>query len=409
MADSKAVILDHSVLLVNDAGVTGGLRTLMQALRGHGARLVGFSTHPIDLNARLAQQGLPPVDLLVTRQDVGVSKGSPVWIERTAAALGIPHHHLLYVGDDELDWRTAINAAVLYLHAAWAKPKSDGVTALVASSPAYAYKFITHFFLPPHRWEYRLDDEARGLHVRSLLNAEVRLAATGRTFTLQDVFKYDNNPAVGEFRARDVLMLHAIANLYAEGLICPGCRFVVYPSSTPGNLSPTLAEFLEPAAKTFHGFYKPSLVVRAAQAPDTSVVRAQGGLAHFRDQARTVKVHPENEGKMGGKTVVIFDDFTTSGMSLDWGRTLLSAAGADRVVLVTFGKYAQNHPARHRFHTPRGFAVQPFALHQYEDGHFDCHPLDVQRDLNGRATTSRMFECWSQGQPYPLPQPVAMA
>ncbi|MFL1897515.1 hypothetical protein ACJWDR_44860 [Streptomyces tauricus] len=39
----------------------------------------------------------------------------------------------------------------------------------------------------------------------------------------------------------------------------------------------------------------------------------------------------------------VLDDFTTHGMSLEWARLLLTAAGTQRIVMLTVGKYGSRH------------------------------------------------------------------
>ncbi len=407
-ARPKAVIFDHTTFLVDDANVTAQLRQLQNDLKKHGVKTVVFSTHPLRNFARqVADRGYPAVDLLLTRADVGISKGSPKWVDKAAERLDIPCHRFFYLGDDDLDWKTANNSGILYLHANWSKAMPHGVTAFPTSSPAGLYKFLTHFFLPPPRWHYSLDDPARRLHVRGLLNATVRLAADPPhgTFSLQDIFTYANSRQVGSVNARDLLMMHAIANLCAEGLICSGCRFTVYPGSTPGTTNPTFSQFLGPAAKFFHGWLKEDMLLRAAQAIDSSMARGKGQRVPFSNQTNTVHVNPAYNGSVHlvGKTVIVFDDFTTSGMSLDWARSLLYQAGADRVILVTFGKYGRNHPLMHHYYRPPAARpVQPFALNNYADHEFNCVQLAMTCDDNGRDVTQAMFQHWRSGEPYPV-------
>src|SRR5262249_5246563 len=152
------------------------------------------------------------LDLFLTSEDVGAKKGSPQWITVGAERLGIAPRQLCYVGDDDLDWKTAINAGVLFLHASWSKAKQGKVTAFPISSPQSLSRFLTHFFLPPARWHYKLDSARHGLCIRSLLNSSTKLAADEPhgDFTLKDVFYHDNKPTVGGAKARDLLMIHAI-------------------------------------------------------------------------------------------------------------------------------------------------------------------------------------------------------
>jgi hypothetical protein len=404
-ARSKAVIFDYSTLLVDDEDTLECLRGLLDNLRALGVRIVSFSTHARHMNREMERRRLPPLDLFLTSADVGARKGSPTWITAAAESLGIEPCQTCYVGDDDLDWKTAINAGVMFLHANWSKAKQEKVTAFGISTPESLFRFLTHFFLPPARWQYTLDSASHGLCIRSLLNATTVLAADepDRRFTLQDIFTYDNKRKVGGAKARDLLMIHAIANLYAEGLICSGCRFAIYPSSQPGKRKPTFTEFLEPAAKLFHGWLVEDLLVRAAPAPDTSKLRTQGrgNEVKFLIQANTVIVNPDYQGKLDGKTVIVYDDFTTSGMSLDWARTVLRAAGVPRVVLVTFGKYGKNHPLKHCCYVARG-RINPYELAKYQDAHFNCISMDTELHDDGRAMTVEMFRLWQQRQPYGL-------
>jgi hypothetical protein len=399
----KAVIFDYSTLLVDDAGATAALATALTDLGRRGLRLIAFSTHNRDLNAELAARGLPRVDLLVTRSEVGAAKGSPRWIGHLCDTLGVPAHRLFYVGDDEQDWRTAINSGVMYLHATWAKAKPDGVTALTARSPAYAHKFITHFFIPPPRWGYVLEDSSHRLHVRCLLNATSTLAGDSPArFTLQDVFTYENRRLVGGSNARDLLMVHVMSNLYAEGMIDPGTRFAVYPSSTPGKKKRTFNEFLSPAAKFFHGWLKEDMLVRAAPAPDTSMLRANNrhGEVSFLIQTNSVIVDQALKNHFHGRNVIVFDDFTTSGMSLEWGRILLYAAGAARVTLVTFGKYGQKTHLPHHVYEPVAKPIDPFMLTTYTMADFATQKHAYAANLPAMRQTQQMFECWKADKPF---------
>src|SRR5262249_41487317 len=192
-----------------------------------------------------------------------------------------------------------------------------------------------------------------------------------------------------------------IANLYAEGLICSGCRFAIYPSSQPGKRKPTFTEFLGPAAKFFHGWLLEDLLVRAVQAPNTSELRGtgRGREVNFLIQANSVIVNADYRGKLKGKTVIVFDDFTTSGMSLDWARALLRAAGAGRVVLVTFGKFGINHPLMHGCYVPVK-QIDPFELAQYGHADFDRYDMSLEADDDSRDMTVEMFRLWQQRQPY---------
>lgn len=248
-----------------------------------------------------------------------------------------------------MDWRTAINSGVMYQHAAWAASMPGGTTSLVAREPGDVDRFLEMFLSGDPSWSHRADQDNWSL--RSLLPASARLPSTspGPTFKLQDVFTYKRPVKIGDADARSILMLYVLANAYLEDLIPANPYFCIYPSSASGQVSERLQTYLDKAAALFHGYYREDLLVRAADAPDTSLERwkaSQGQAAKdisIATQAQTVHLGSKYRGKLATKTVVVLDDFTTHGMSLEWARLLLTAAQTRQIVMLTVGKYGSRH------------------------------------------------------------------
>ena len=406
----KGVIFDHSTILVDsrDARLVAAVRSLLENLKAAGLNLVIFSTHPQDIDTALKQRGFPTTDLFLTKRDVGENKGSPIWVRTAADRLGARTHELLYVGDDVLDWRNAINTATLYLHAGWVGPLPAGVTAFVAGKPEMVWMFVTHFLLGPPRWAYALEVDKYRLQLRSLLGAKVMLPSSepADSFKLQDVFTHEKPVKVGKDPARNLLMLHAVTSLYLEGLIPPHSPFAVYPSSNPNKRNRVLQEFVQPVSRLFHAYFKEDLLVRASEAPDTSMerwrAREEGREPDvtFTDQANTVHVNPKYWNLIDGRTAFVFDDFTTTGMSLEWARNLLYAAGAARVIMVTVGKY----PRPHTVYVPtEDSVVTPFELKQYRLEMFKRVRIDMTQNSIAPLRVHRSFALWKEGKPYPAP------
>ncbi|MER6563562.1 hypothetical protein ABT300_38765 [Streptomyces sp. NPDC001027] len=282
-----------------------------------------------------------------------------------------------------MDWRTAINSGVMYQHAAWAAPMPAGTTSLVARTPAEVDSFLKMFLSGEPGWSHRTDQGNWSL--RSLLPASARLPSTqpGPTFRLQDVFTYNRAVKIGDADARSLLMLFVIANAYMEGLIPANPFFCVYPSSTSGKVSEQLQTYLDKAAKLFHGYYREDLLVRAVDAPDTSLERWKAGQGQpaktvtIATQAQTVHLGPKYRGRLGTKTVVVLDDFTTHGMSLEWARILLTAAGAQRIVMLTVGKYGSRH-TRYELKDPS--ALAPYQLNSLTADSFNATQLSPDSD-----------------------------
>ena len=365
----KAVIFDYKTLLMqprtSEALQAGGF---LQWLCGRGLRWCLFSTDPFSAGqqAAFSALGCLPPDVHIQKTDIpsGKNRGSPDWIDAVTARLGVARHELLYIGCTALDWRTAINSGVLYIHAGWAASMPPGTMSLIAKSPADAREFLEFFLLGPARWSYRLDAEDRTL--RSLLPASAILPSTSprSRFTLKDVFTYARSIRIADDDARDLLMFFVLANAYLEGLLSANAIFCVYPGSKRGTISEQLRGYLDKAASLVHGYYREDLLVRASDAPDTSLARWEASQRGTRanvsiaTQATTVHLGPGYRSKLRGKTVIVFDDFTTKGMSLEWARLLLAAGGAARIVLMTVGKYGTTHT---RYELRPGRRIDPYA------------------------------------------------
>ncbi len=405
----KGVIFDHTTLLLppERRDLLGELSELLARLKGRSVRIAVFSTHPKDITRELRSRSLPNVDLFLTRCDIPgeKKKGSPKWITEAARRLSAEAHELMYVGSDRHDWLTAINSATFYVHAEWVGPPPKGSTALATSQPMDIFRFATHFLLLPPRWQYRIDDTHRRLYMRSLLGADAALPATTQpSFTLQQVFTYGFKVTVGTWPARDLLVLHALSSLYVEGRIRPNSWFAVYPGSKPGKISGVLREFIKPASRLFHGFFKEDLLVRGKPAQDSSIARAQArkrGLddpVDFTNQSNTVHVNPRYRKNVRDRHVIVFDDFTTTGMSLDWARNLLYAAGAQEVILLTIGKYRKPYT----IYTPRDPDIlEPFRLKDYDIAQdFSEEDAALVEDGSVEQMLEKSFHLWKDGKPF---------
>lgn len=380
----RVVILDYKA--IQGGGVIEDKTQMIKDLQARGLHLVLFTTDPTDAALALAKVGSPSVALHLSRDDVGVNRGSKRWVEEVCRRLDVSTEELFYIGTTVLDWRTAINSGVAYVHASWAGPQPGGTTCLTSAKPSGVVRLLDQFLLEPPRWTYSYDDPDERLHIRALLHAADDLPYTSsHTFNLKDVFTYERSVKIGKNEARDLLLLHALMSCYLEGLLIHNSFFCVYPSSTPGQVSKPIAEYLKPAASLVHGYYRDDLLIRASQGVDTSLERywaKKEGRApniSIATQAGTVHVNPSYKGKLNGRVVIVFDDFGTTGMSLDWARTLLNEAGASRVVMVTMGRYKSTHI---RFDPDPRLDIDPYSVSKLskEDFTESVVSLDFHKD-----------------------------
>jgi hypothetical protein len=211
---------------------------------------------------------------------------------------------------------------------------------------------------------------------------------------LQDVFTYHRSIDVGESRASDMLTLHAISSLYVEGMLPKGAFFCVYPGSKVGKLSEELEQFVKPAASLVHGYYKDDLLIRAVEAPDTSLERVNARRAGLPspvsivNQIHTVHLGSNYRYKVKDKTVIVFDDFTTTGSSLEWARNLFVAAGARQVIALTIGKYSTRYAT---YDTKPGVSIDPFTPSTLGLSDFTELTHQLPEDLTNSTTMVELF------------------
>ncbi|MGW0545704.1 hypothetical protein [Streptomyces altiplanensis] len=392
----QAVVFDYKAVF--QAGTTSphpDIAQLLRVLDQQGVDWVLMTTQSIDAAALCSAAGLSQPALHLSQEDIPGRKnrGSGLWLDQAAERLGLRKNQLVIVGTTEWDWMTGINAGVLYFHARWASALGRTIDALGADDPAHLYWWLERHLLHEPEWIFALDDAERRLRVRSLFQPDETFPGTSpSSFNLKTVFTYDKEVTVGDGSARDILMVHLLCSAYLDGSLPNRAWFCVYPSSTPGRVNDQLAEFLEVAKVMVGSYYRGDLLVRASQATDTSLARANGrhGTVSIATQATTVHLNPKYRNTVRGKTVIVFDDFTTEGMSLDWARNLLAKAGASRIIGVTIGKYRKPYT----LFTPRpGVTINAFAPNaltpadfttEYLSPGFGTGPGDLLRDTMSR-------------------------
>lgn len=403
----RALLFDHTVLrsLLHPERLEE-LRRLLWWLRENGLRWAVLATHPRDLGSvrealRSASLALP--DLELSREDVPgkKAKGSPEWIRAAEDRLELEPHQLVYVGDDEWAWKTALNGGVAYLHAEWSRPPDEKITSAIAiGRPDDLPILLEHLFLRPPQWRYRIDlrEDAR-LHLRCLLDAGDNLPGDLGDFRLQDILtRHRTDLTVGGLPAYHLLMLHAMSNLYLEGLIQPGTYFCVYPGHLPESPNPILESFMKPATAFFsRAYFRSGWLRRFREAPDTSLMRRERQPVSFLEQTNTVCLDAGAQKALSrNPRVIVFDDFTTTGTSLDWARNLLDAGGARQVILVAIGKYGKDH----QLIVPRpGVSVRPFHEARYGDSDFDRKPISISSDPSVSKQLQSKFELWKRNSP----------
>lgn len=377
----KGVIIDYSNTLVAGNGVVPGMAELVKGLRDCQLGVAVVSNNKTDASLLNALG----ISVALTPAEVGNKKPSPDFVKEVARRLNILPQEIVYVGDDwRTDARCAANAGILYYHAAWGK--GDFRYGLKVHSPEAFLAIVRTFFLPLKGWAWAyqgVDRLNRRIEIRSVISSRV-----GSMYDVaKRVFTYETaSQAEVEFFFHTLV---AGLTFYAD--VERGQLWTTYPSHTKGSdRNVQLHQWLTFFAKEFYCDMYP-LLVRHQEALDSSKARGQQRQSvPFSNQVHTVHLSSDYKSKLRGRTVVVIDDFTTSGKSLEWARNLLLKAGADRVLSVTLGKIGNSH----EIYTPR-FDFDPFAPCHLSDNDFNCQRISVS-PLAGANSFDIAFRAWSK-------------
>jgi Haloacid dehalogenase-like hydrolase len=324
----KGLVIDYSDTLVAHGKIVPGLAELLEMLQKSGVGVAVVSNNAI--NSRLLKEA--GLSVWVTAKDVGTKKPSKKFITESARRLGVNPADLIYIGDNwKNDALCAANAQILYYHAKWGT--GEFKYGILVTSPKALLNIIETFFLPLKGWSWAYDGKdyrKRQISIRSVI--------TSSSDSLYNVAKKVFKTGNATLAQREFFFHTLVTAITFFSNVEKGQIWTTYPSHSKGSTgNEKLNGWLTNYAKEFHCEMRP-ILLRHTLAPDSSLERWKGGLAVFTDQVNTVSVAPEFKDTIRGKSVVVLDDFTTTGQSLEWARNLLYQAGAKEVTGIALGK-----------------------------------------------------------------------
>lgn len=372
----KAVVLDLDGTLLDPAGTpVDGVIDMITTLADAGVEIAVASNQP-GAARKLAAAGIAP-DLLLDQASVGSRKGTKAWVDTACAEFGIGRHELVWLGDGDLDMRSAVNTKVAYFNAGWSEP--DYPYGINVVEPRLFAAVVGECFAKPSDWFVALDavDVAgRPVAIRAMTDSR-----GGGSKSLEDQLRHFLKDRLdfplGPFMFGDAVALHLLGSIYGTGLTQDTNTWTVYPGSKRASgTNPSLAPFVANAARLFHTSYVDDLLIRHTDALDSGQTRAAGGQVGFSNQIDTVHLNPAHRQRIRGKRIVVVDDFETDGNSLECARNLLLQAGAAGVICVSIGKYRMRGQglARNVFAPTEGYAWNPYAPATYAAENFRGGP-----------------------------------
>jgi haloacid dehalogenase-like hydrolase len=207
-----AAILDlDGTLLDSEGAPVPGVQGMLSDLRSNGVRIAIASNRP-NLSARLQSAGLLH-DLAMDRHIAGAKKGSPLWVDAVCQAFAINTNEVVWLGDSDLDMRSAVNARIVYFNAGWAAPTYPyGIN---VTHPRVFDLVIKECFSKAVYWYWQVSDvdrAGRPTAVRGMIDGNGAGISALRS-DLISFLKHGGNPSVGPLSVRDFMMLHLLGSI----------------------------------------------------------------------------------------------------------------------------------------------------------------------------------------------------
>lgn len=388
----KAFITDlDGTLLTNTNTVVAGYETALTELQQLGLKIVIVSNLPHrKIDSRLDVLPINP-DLVLTKEDVGISKGSPLWIDRICTDFHIKENEVVYIGDSDHDMQTAVNSKIIYFNAEWSNP--DYKYGIPIISPDILPMILKHFFIKEHLWYWSIDSsdlrkqpvidraliQGRDIGVGNFKNSLLRWAKDGIDSKIDSI-------TLSEF-----LLYLLLGNLYLDGMYSEIDTVAVIPGHQGGH-NPLMEKSLNRMAMLFRDTFNPNLLHRHTKAKKSAFARKAGDPLTFRDQVITMCLSCDlkNRSKMiDGKTILMIDDFITEGFSTEWARNLLYNAGARKVISVTIGAF---HDAIEVQSITKGFKWNSYSPIDIDDKYISSKDVFATKNTHALTTIVNSYK-----------------
>lgn len=304
------------------------------------------------IERRFRQADLDIPGIIVTSQDIGIRKPSPNFVYAIQDATGVGLNEMVYLGDDDkTDIFCAINAQVLPFAARYSQSGKAMNYGIPVCQPKAFHQYLATFGTqdaPYFGWNYngRCADTGKPIHVHVLFGDHGSL---GLTHLLKRVLKDQQSTPVGRFQIElaTILFQYFVSQLYLSGMTHDVDWITIYPSHREDRTNPLLEEFSTYLTQSFRQKFVPDLLIRHTDAQKSQ--RTPGDRRSIYNQFQTIMVNDEYQRKLdrGDKTVLVLDDFTTSGCSLETARRMLLQAGVQQVIGVAIAKYRQTYTVSH--------------------------------------------------------------
>ena len=307
-------------------------------------------------------------------------KGSGKLVGAFCDSLKCEPHEMLTVGEDKFGFIEAINGRSFCFHAEWSSSLSEYGIHLAA--PSELLEYLDIFFMKSALWYATLDARdslKRTVTFRALIDGDGAGSAKTKQALIETLKEKRDQKLAGASLSR-FMMMHMIVSAYLDGLLSIDryqALWQIYPGHSPDSTPPpvilaTIQGFKLFRSKTANRAYYG--LQRLAEAPKSSAARFKNErhLVRFTNQMNTIAIAPATA--VASKRVLVVDDFSTEGYSLEAARNMYLSAGAKSVVLLAFGKYG----SRYDLQVPiKSGLVKPKRLTNYATTDFESETRSV--------------------------------
>ena len=308
-------------------------------------------------------------DIIVTKTLVGGKpKPAPEYIDKIEELSGIDRNEMILIGDDGItDIMCAINSGVLPFSTYYSisqKNEAELGYGIPINTPEELIDWIVTFGRqdsPYFGWTYNKEcsDTGTRIDIRALIGTREEEVNK----LLIKVLKNNQRILYGskQVNLQYLLFMYLLSQCYLSNLTSDVDLITVYPGHIKGKSNKLLERFSVYMSQLFKDRYIKDLIVRHKSAPQSSL---QGDKRDVLDQFNTIFINPSYEDKIKGKTILVLDDFTTAGYSLECARRMLINAGASHVIGIAIAKFRAKHSA-----TIIGKSWNSFKPSSFRDAH----------------------------------------
>ena len=303
--------------------------------------VVASNSTKSEVMSRFSSSALTAPNLIVTPSDVGARKPSPDFVESITDHYNVERNEVAYLGDNtKTDMLCAVNGKVLPLAAEY----SDDARNIKYGLPIYNVEGLIRYFNlmatqgePYFGWKIR-----KNIFLGLDVNVSALIGQHSKfTNDLKIVLKEGKDVKHNHknYSLRTLLSYYLITQCFLSGLVHQADIITVYPGHRKDETNPTMEYFCNILRLIFRKKFIPNLIIRHRKAPQSK----KQSNRDIRDQLRTIHINPDYKEALKESTVMVFDDFTTSGRSFEAARLMLKQAKVSKVLSVAMAKYRLRH------------------------------------------------------------------